>query len=219
MESPPSPRRPWAHRCELLLGLTAWFAVLARLGLTVSAELAQGHTLLFALSRYFDFFTNLSALLLALVLSASLFGPHWRLARWLWRPGIRAASLVYALVVAAGYELLLRHLWAPQGLEFVVDLLLHDVLPLAYLGYWLGFAPGGTLRWRDAFRWLAYPVGYFAYVLIRGWLLSRYPYPFVNVATHGYGPVLWNAAAFALAFAATGLLIVALDHRLAPGRR
>ncbi|WP_432722191.1 Pr6Pr family membrane protein [Jeongeupia wiesaeckerbachi] len=193
--------------------------MLARLGLTVSAELEQGHSLVFALSRFFDFFTNLSVLLLALVLSAALLGPHWRLARWLWRPAVRAASLVYVLVVAIAYELLLRHLWAPQGLEFVVDLLLHDILPAAYLCYWLGYAPVGTLRWRDAFRWLIYPVAYFGYVLISGWALSRYPYPFVNVASHGYGPVLWNAAAFALAFICTGLLIVALDHRLAHARR
>ncbi|MBM3117063.1 Pr6Pr family membrane protein [Jeongeupia naejangsanensis] len=216
MTRPSSTARSRANRLELLLGLTAWFAVLARLGLTVSAELAQGHTLLAALSRFFDFFTNLSMLLLALVLTAAWLGPQGRLARWLWRPGVRAASLVYVLVVAVTYEVLLRHLWAPRGLEFVVDLLLHDVLPAAYLCYWLGYAPAGTLRWRDAFRWLIWPVAYFGYVLIRGGLLAHYPYPFFNVASYGYGPVLWNAAAFAFAFAATGLLIVALDHRLAP---
>jgi hypothetical protein len=208
----------WARRCELVLGAAAWLAVLTRLGLTMSQELALGHTPAMALTRFLAYFTNLSTLLLALVLTVPLLGPRSRLARWLWQPGVRAASLVYILIVSAGYELLLRGIWAPHGLEWTIDVLLHDVIPAGYLAYWLGFAPAGTLRWRDAFRWLLYPAAYFGYILLRGELLGRYPYPFINVMQHGYGPVLWNAAAFAAAFACTGLLVVAADVKLARSR-
>ncbi|KAF0813941.1 hypothetical protein IGB42_01620 [Andreprevotia sp. IGB-42] len=210
-----SNRLRWARRCELFLGLLVWFAVLTRLGLTIAEELSHGQTLWFALVRFLGFFTNLSTLLLALVLTVPLLGPRSRLARWLWQPGVRAASLVYILIVSLGYEVLLRSLWTPQGLEWLINLLLHDVIPAGYLAYWLGFAPAGKLRWRDAFRWLCYPCAYFVYVLIRGAMLGRYPYPFFNALEHGYVPVLWNAAAFGVAFACTGLLIVAADAGLA----
>jgi hypothetical protein len=41
---------------------------------------------------------------------------------------------------------LLRHLWHPQGWQFIADELLHDVMPLLFLGYWWFCVPKGTLR-------------------------------------------------------------------------
>jgi len=33
-------------------------------------------------------------------------------------------------MVGAGYTLLLRHLWNPQGAQKLADILLHDVVPV-----------------------------------------------------------------------------------------
>jgi hypothetical protein len=36
----------------------------------------------------------------------------------------------------------------PQGAQKIADILLHDVVPVMYLGYWLIFIPNGSLRWK-----------------------------------------------------------------------
>jgi len=50
--------------------------------------------------------------------------------------------------VGVSYSLLLRHLRNPQGAQKIADILLHDVVPVMYLGYWLIFIPNGSLRWK-----------------------------------------------------------------------
>ena len=53
--------------------------------------------------------------------------------------GRRAA---YIAIVGIIYRLLLRQLWNPQGMQWVADVILHDVIPVGYVLYWLLFAPG-----------------------------------------------------------------------------
>ena len=63
------------------------------------------------------------------------------------------------------------------------------------------------------------PVGWLVYTLVRGALASWYPYPFIDVDAHGYGPVLLNClgvAALTLLFA---LGAVRLDPRLGRSER
>jgi len=95
-------------------------------------------------------------------------------------------------------------------------------MPLLFVVYWWCCVDKGTLRIKHLVAWLLYPVGYFAYALLRGHSIGVYPYPFIDVATLGYGQVLINALAILLGFIAIGLLILGLDHwqggRLAKAR-
>ena len=59
-------------------------------------------------------------------------------------------------------------------------------------------SPTGT---RIAVAWLAYPLAWFVYTLVRGRARDWYPYPFVDVTQHGYGGVLARGVIFVLAFA------------------
>jgi hypothetical protein len=149
----------------------------------------------------------LTNLLVAVVLTAVGFYPGW--GGWFRQPSVQAASAVYIAIVGAIYQLLLRHLWNPQGLQWVADFLLHTVIPLGYVVYWLLFAPRGSLRWKNAFMWLIYPGVYLGYVLVRGALTGSYPYPFVDVTVLGYGGVLVRAGLFLLLFLGAGLLAIA----------
>jgi hypothetical protein len=108
---------------------------------------------------------------------------------------------------------LLRQLWNPQGAQWVADVLLHDVIPVGYVVYWLLFAPRAGLRWKDAVAWLAYPAVYLVYVLARGAVSGLYPYPFVDVNVLGYGGVLAHAVVFLLVFLGMGLLVLAVGRR------
>lgn len=163
--------------------------------------------------RYFSYFTILTNLFVALIVTAPLL-PE-RLGRWLQGPQVKAAGATYIAMVALVYWLLLRSHWIPQGLQAIADLLLHAAIPGLYVFYWLAFVEKGSLSWRSARAWLVYPLAYFAFVLARGALVDAYPYPFVDVNQLGYLQVTTNAAGFLTAFAALGSTVVATDRAAA----
>ena len=115
-------------------------------------------------------------------------------------------------VVSLAYNLLLRHLWHPQGWQWLADELLHDVMPLLFLTYWWLCVPKGTLRLKHLPLWLIYPLVYFAYALLRGHLLGAYAYPFIDVALLGYPQVFVNAGGILLGFVLIALLVIGIDR-------
>jgi hypothetical protein len=129
-------------------------------------------------------------------------------------PSMQAGPAVYIAIVGMVYRLLLRQLWNPQGAQWVADVLLHDVIPVGYVLYWLLFAPRAGLRWRDALDWLLYPAVYLVYILARGAVSRVYPYPVVDVNVLGYGGVLVRAAMFLLVFLGMGLIVVTVGRRI-----
>jgi hypothetical protein len=52
------------------------------------------------------------------------------------------------------YVTILRPLWAPQGAQWLADVLLHYGMPLGYLGFWLFLVRKTSLRWYDPLLWL-----------------------------------------------------------------
>lgn len=50
--------------------------------------------------------------------------------------GTITAITVFILIVGSVYQIVLRSIWEPTGLQFIVDELLHTVIPLYMLGYW-----------------------------------------------------------------------------------
>ena len=186
-----------------------WFALALQLYLML-ITMPAGATLSTVIT-FFSFFTILTNLLVAMVFTVAGFRLEW--GKWFNRPSVQAGSVVYIAIVGASYQLLLRHLWNPQGAQWVADSLLHSVIPLGYILYWLLFRPRPGLRWKDALAWLVYPAVYLVYVLVRGALIGIYPYPFVDVTVLGYGGVLVRAGVFLLVFLGTGLLVVAMSRR------
>ena len=60
--------------------------------------------------------------------------------------------------------------------------------------------------------WLAWPVGYFAYALLRGQASGFYPYYFIDVGQLGIARVLLYAGGLLIAFLAAAHLLRALAH-------
>jgi hypothetical protein len=186
-----------------------WFA----LALQLYLMLAQDPAAMFGvLITYFSFFTILTNFLVAVVFTAAALRPHVAWGQFLLRPSVQASTAVYIAIVGIVYQLLLRHLWNPQGGQWVADVLLHSIIPVGYVLYWWLFAPRDELSWRNAIGWLVYPGAYLVYTLARGAVSGLYPYPFVDVTTLGYGGVLARAAGLMLVFLGMGLLIVAIGR-------
>ena len=114
------------------------------------------------------------------------------------------------MLVGVVYQIILRHAWNPQGLQKWVDELLHSVIPALVLIYWILFVSKSELKWKSAFFWALYPLGYLTYILIRAKPSGFYPYPFVNVNELGYRAVFINCAFISIGFILFSLLMIGL---------
>lgn len=196
-----------------------WSVLALQLYLSLTLATANGIGLIAGLITYISFFTILTNILVATIFTLPWVRPDRRWSTLLMSPAAQSGVAVYITIVGLGYSLLLRHVWHPEGLQKVADVILHDVMPVAYVAYWLAFVPKGSLRWKDTAAWLLYPAAYFLYVLLRGAVSNRYPYPFVDVTTYGYQRVLVNSVMLLVALVGVGLLFIAIDHAMKSSSR
>jgi hypothetical protein len=144
-------------------------------------------------------------------------------------PALKGAVTLYVAITGLVYHLVLTNPASGFAVgpvdrdlpEAIGNQLLHTVVPLLAVLDWLLFDQRGRFRWRFALYWLAFPLGYLAFALVRGLVVDRYPYPFINVNELGYDGVSVSALFFAVAFWVLGLTFVAIDRfggRLRRGR-
>jgi hypothetical protein len=211
----PDSMAPLGNRERIWQGLTALVAVLGLLLQFVWMQAQARHVgALWMTLRYFSYFTILSNVLVALVCGVAALEPGSRAGRWCMRAGVRGAVLLYILITAAVYHLLLAAHWHPRGLALLADTLLHTVVPSLYALGWLWIAPARGLRWRHLGTWLLVPVLYFIWAMLLGRLLHVYPYPFLNLPRLGMELLLRNALLLLLLFVLLGAALVLLDRGL-----
>jgi len=171
------------------------------------------------LIRFFSFFTILTNILVAACCTALLLFPNSRPGKRFAAPQTQTAIAVYILIVGLIYNVILRFLWQPQGMQRFVDELLHLLVPILFLGYWFFFVAKQSLRWNDCWAWLVYPLIYLAVILVRGAMSGYYPYPFVDVGALGYRAALLNSLGIALLFVFFSLLFIGVGKLLSKNRK
>jgi hypothetical protein len=201
------------RRFVAVAAVLGWAGLSIQLYLILYSRFTLEASLIGGLVSFFSYFTVLSNTLVAAVLTCELTSRESATRRWFLQPWVSSGVMVSIVVVGVAYSMLLRHLWHPEGWQFLADELMHDVMPLLYLAYWWFCVPKGTLRLRHIGLWVIYPIIYFAYVLFRGHALAVYPYPFINVDTLGYPQVLINASGVLAGFVMSALIVLWLDRR------
>lgn len=196
------------------IAVVGWFALTLQFYLILTVPENQALAVSERIIRFFSFFTILTNLIVALTASAIAFFPSSRLGTFAARSKLQAAVAVYIAIVGLIYSVFLRTVWDPVGLQALADHLLHDAMPIGYLVYWILFAPKSWVSWTEPFAWLAYPIAYVAYSLIRGAIVGWYPYWFVDVTQLGYPTALTNTGFVLLAFLIVGFIFVALAKLL-----
>lgn len=188
---------------RILGAALGWFTITVQYGLSVSeAGFASGS------ADYFGYFTLWGNILVAFAFAATLLPDNGFLSR----PGPRTAIAVYIVVVSVIYNLLLRGIDHPHGLGYVINLLLHDVMPALYVADWALFVDKRGLRFRQIPLWLAVPVAYAAMAMLRGAWTGYYPYPFLDAGRFGYTQIGVNIAGLAGFFILLSAGFVALGR-------
>lgn len=201
----------------VLAALAVQLVVAARLGSSPADHgvgVLRGTHLVGRLVRVLSFFTIQSNLLSGIV-SAQLAlrpdrdGPGWRALRLAALFGITVTGIVYSTVLATIHQ-------PRAGAETFVNTLVHYVVPVLVVLGWLVLGPRPRVDRRTVGLSLLFPAGWLVYTLLRGAVWDWYPYPFLDVASHGYARVLLNAVAVTLVFGLVALLFAVGDRRLGP---
>jgi hypothetical protein len=168
------------------IACVTWLALLVQFPLSIATSRSNGMNLIAAILAYFSFFTILTNILVCGGDDYSPLRAQFHLGRlFLASGGDNGDSPLYRHG-GAGYSLLLRYSWNPEGLQEIGDILLHDAVPVMYVVYWLIFGPKRGLRRKNVPIWSIYPLAYLFCVLVRGALTDRYPYPFIDASALGY---------------------------------
>jgi hypothetical protein len=208
MFSAPAVRR----RFVAVAAILGWAGLSIQMYLIFHSRWTLGASLLGGLMSFFSYFTVLSNTLVATVLTCELTSRESAARRWFLQPWVSSGIAVSIVVVGLAYSLLLRHLWHPEGWQWLADELLHDVMPVLFLMYWFCCVPKGSLRLRHIALWMIYPLAYFGHALLRGHVLAVYPYPFIDVEKLGYPQVFINAGGLLAGFVLISLVLIGLDR-------
>ena len=191
---------------SILFAIIVWFAVLAQFYLIIENRVAPVTD---TIIRFFSFFTILTNILVAVYFTIKALGRDQ-----LDKAGLLTAITVYITIVGLVYQVLLRHIWQPTGLQMVVDELLHSVNPLLVISYWYLFEKKFFVHYKEVFKWMIYPVVYLVYILTRGSFSGFYPYPFINVSEIGISQTLLNGLFLLLFFYAVSVLFIFIGRML-----
>ena len=208
-------QKPSARIMAFIGAAIGWFAVITQLYLMIANRVVSiPETIL----RFFSFFTIDTNILVALCFSFIFLRRNSGVGRFFTKPTTITAITIYITIVGIVYNVILRSTWRPEGLQKVVDELLHSVIPVLFILFWLIFIPIEQLKWKNAVSWLIYPIVYMAYAIIHGAITKFYPYHFVDVNALGYNKALFNAGGIllvifllSLALIATGKLMKKFD--------
>lgn len=182
-----------------------WFAVIAQLVILLNN---RRFPLADALIQFISYFTILTNTLVAVYFSCCWLRPNSKWGTFFSSGRTGTAIAIYITVVGLVYNIILRQIWNPEGLQKLVDELLHTVIPLFFILYWVVFISKNNLHWKNIFMWLLYPFVYFVYILTRGAITNLYPYPFIDVGVIGYSKAFINSGIILLVFTVLSLLFI-----------
>lgn len=174
---------------NILLAVTGWFAIIAQFILMLENRTTSIPEMVV---RFFSFFTIFTNILVASYFTNQIISSKGKTENLFSKTGTLTAVTVYITVVGLVYQIALRHLWKPTGLQMIVDELLHTTIPTLTIIYWFLYEQKSELKWKMIPKFLLYPLFYLAFILLRGELSGFYPYPFINVTALGWSQTLIN---------------------------
>jgi len=190
----------------VFIALCGWFAIAAQYFLMLENKVTSLGEMTI---RFFSFFTILTNLLVAIYFSSLAFSVGF-----LEKKGIGTAATIYIFIVGLVYQIVLRKTWQPEGLQLIVNEMLHSVIPVLALVFWISF-DSKKAEYKQILGWSVYPLVYLFFILYRGSFSNFYPYPFVDVSSIGLMDTLENSLLILLLFFLVSFLFVFAGKRLA----
>lgn len=189
---------------KVFFGLLAFTSI----AIEISVLVERG---LFNAVNFFSYFTIITNILVFLTFIVSAIAENHGVNKKI--SAIRSAVTVYILLVGIAFSILLSGL---DNVTFTIvpwdNIVLHYIIPVAVLIDYLIDRPYRT-EFNKALSWLAFPLAYLAYSLMRGAITGWYPYPFLNPSLHGWSVVIVTVMGIVVLSVALTWLVVRFSKK------
>jgi hypothetical protein len=101
-----------------------------------------------------------------------------------------------------------------HGLAKATDAGPHYITPILVVLGWPAFGPRPRFTWMLLAYGTIYPALWLIHTLIRGAIVHRCPYPFIDVDSHGYATVMVNVLIMTALMIGLSAVMIALDRKL-----
>ena len=192
-----------------ILGIVRIASVVIVLAAIVTQAIVLANAGAFDPTRFFAFFTILSNLIGATLLLVGVV--RWRTPRSDRIDRLRGGAVVYLMVTFIVFALLLADTDVDLAIPWV-NSVLHEIIPIVIVIDWLIDPPTARLTNRQGLLWLSFPAAWIVYALVRGAIVGRYPYPFLDPANGGYGTVAVYVVMILLLMLAMCAAVVAIGN-------
>lgn len=154
--------------------------------------------------HYFSYFTIDSNLLAAAVFLILAVRRGERSAAF---ENVRGLAVICMTITGVVFSVLLSGTNVDTAIPWVNDVV-HSVMPIVVVVDWLLDPPRGRVTYRQGLSWVIYPAIWLVYTLVKGPIVDKYPYPFLDPANGGYGTVAIYVVAILAAMAVVTLAAV-----------
>ncbi len=161
-----------------------------------------------------SYFTIWSVLLVAITMTLIYKNPNSQNKRL---HIVRMTSLMMISITAIFYILLLSQDDDPISYNIYTNFLNHYLTPAVTILVFVFFGPKKWFKFKTVFQALVIPIIFLGYTFIRGAIINKYPYPFLDVAANGY-PAALNQVLTILTAGFVFLLVFYLFDKLRPSR-
>jgi hypothetical protein len=134
-----------------------------------------------------SYFTIWSVFLVALTMTMIYKNPNSESTRL---HTLRLTSLMMISITAIFYILLLSQADDPQSWNIYTNFLNHYLTPAFTILVFVFFGPRKWFKFTTVFAALIIPIIFLLYTFLRGAIIGKYPYPFLDVAIQGYPATL-----------------------------
>lgn len=195
------------HKFILLFGfILGWFSLVTQFILLLQNSNVD---ILNSIVRFFSFFTILSNFLVSICFTTLFF----KFSTLFKSYKTQTAIAVYISIVAIVYNIVLRFIWEPTGLQKIVDEFLHVVNPILFVAFWFISKNKIYISYTFTFKILIFPLIYLFSVLSIGHYSKYYPYPFLEVNLIGYSNLIINCIVITVAFILISLSFIFISNR------
>jgi hypothetical protein len=210
-----------SHKTQLLYRIIA--IVVGIFGVLVSVGVFGGY----GTNHFYFYYTNLSNYACLGFLVVDLIFVAFKLKRGekegngTISPKVKFCLSIAILLTFIVADFILFNIFTPSFWVsdlLLINIFLHFAMPLLFIFDYFAFTKRKTLKWKDPFYSLIFPLSYVAFILIRAEIVGRssndflYPYFFLDVNQLGYTGVLVWSLGLSVCFLAIGYLFVYLDH-------
>ena len=131
---------------------------------------------------------------------------------------LRLTSLMMISITAIFYVLLLSQDDQPQSWNIYTNFLNHYLTPAFTILVFVFFGPRKWFKFKTVFQALIIPTIFLFYTFIRGAIITKYPYPFLDAYTNGY-PATFIQVLTILIAGFIFLIVFYLYDRLLPSKK